>query len=222
MADKSNYIIAVDGVSGSGKSSTARTVAKQLGILYLDTGAMYRAVTYLCQSRGIPFTAPEKVSNLTSTMQFDFSPNGAILVNGQDLSVEIRSPQVSSQVSDYCTIPQVRQQLVDIQRKIGSTRSSILEGRDIGTVVFPDAKFKFYLWASPEVRAKRRLTELTSSGVSADYQGVLKNLQERDQKDSSRKHSPLVQAEGAKFIDTSDLSFDEQVKLIVDVVRRNR
>ncbi|MBF0432396.1 MAG: (d)CMP kinase, partial [Fibrobacteria bacterium] len=187
--EENHYTIALDGVSGSGKSSTAKRVAERLNILYLDTGAMYRAVTYLCQQANIPFTDIKAVADFTNQLDFNFTDEGNICVNGDDLSYPIRTPKVSAQVSDYCTIPRVREVLVDLQRKIGNTRSSILDGRDIGTVVFPNSKFKYFLWASPEVRAKRRLLELQVKGITAEYDEILKNLEERDQKDSSRAHS---------------------------------
>jgi cytidylate kinase len=212
------YIIALDGVSGSGKSSTAKKVAEILDILYLDTGAMYRAVTFSCQKNDISFTEAEKVVRLTETLQFDFSEKGNILVNNEDLSAAIRKPEVSQQVSDYCSIPDVRKLLVNIQREIGSSRSSVLEGRDIGTVVFPDARFKFFLWGTPEVRAQRRIRELKQQGITAGYQEVLDNLLERDEKDTTRKHGPLIKADDAEFIDTTNLRFEDQVRIIVDKV----
>jgi len=216
--DMEHYVIALDGVSGSGKSSTAKKVAEILDILYLDTGAMYRAVTHLCQENNILHTEPEKVIQLTKTLRFDLSPEGHILVKDEDLSHAIRQPRVSEQVSDYCMIPEVRELLVNTQREIGSSRSSILEGRDIGTVVFPEARFKFFLWATPEVRAKRRVRELKEKGVPADYQEVLHNLIARDEKDSCREYGPLMKAKKSEFIDTSNLNFEEQVRKIVDRV----
>jgi cytidylate kinase len=215
-----NYIIALDGVSGSGKSSTAKRVAEKLDIQYLDTGAMYRALTFLCQRIKIPFTNTTEVIRLSKTLQFDLSLGETLIVNKEDLSHQIRRPEVSAQVSDYCTIKEVREVLVRIQRQLGNSRSSIMDGRDIATVVFPEAKFKFFLWASPEVRAERRLKELKQKGISSSYEEVLLNLQERDKKDSSRKHSPLAQAEDAEFLDTSGLSFNDQVKMIVDKVTK--
>jgi cytidylate kinase len=213
-----HYVIAIDGVSGSGKSSTAKKAAEILNILYLDTGAMYRSLTYCCQKKKIPFSDESGVIGLGETLNYNFSEDGAIIVNDQDLSKVIREPQVSSQVSDYCAIPGVRKHIVAIQRKIGSIRSSVLEGRDIGTVVFPDTKFKFFFWASPEIRAQRRLKELQEKGISADFEEVKQNLLERDEKDSSRNHSPLIQAKDADFVDTSTMTFDDQVKIIVDKV----
>ncbi|MFC1584497.1 (d)CMP kinase [Fibrobacterota bacterium] len=214
------YVIALDGVSGSGKSSTARRAAEVLDILYLDTGAMYRTVTHLCQKNNIPPTNLHKATEFTRNLQFDVSANGQFLVNGEDVSGLIRLPRVNEEVSDYSAIPGVREIVVDIQREIGNSRSSILEGRDIGTVVFPDAKFKFFLWASPEVRTERRIRELQENGILADYKEVLANLNERDRKDSSRRHSPLTKAEDSIFIDTSHLNFEQQVRKITDMVSR--
>jgi cytidylate kinase len=217
MKDK-QFIIAIDGVSGAGKSSTAKAVAKALNILYLDTGAMYRAVTYLCQEKGIPPSDSDKVAQIARNTVIQFGEAGAVFANGADVSRAIRTPQVSAQVSDYCAIPEVRQFLVACQREIGASRSSVLDGRDIGTVVFPDAQFKFYLFATPEIRAKRRLKELKEKGIKSDYRTILANLHERDSKDSTRRHGPLQQAVDAEFIDTTNMDFSDQVKLIVNRV----
>jgi CMP/dCMP kinase len=217
-----HYIVAIDGVSGSGKSSTARTVAKELGILHLDSGAMYRAVTFLALERGL---SPEKVwdiAALLADLRWDVDAQGKIRVDERDLSFEIRQDSVSSAVSDYARIPEVRQALVPVQRQIGMRQSAVVEGRDMATVVFPDARFKFFMSASPEVRAKRRVMELQSLNLPADFQQVLHNLSERDSKDSNREHSPLMKAADAIEIDTSGLTFDKQVAIIVGQVLKYR
>lgn len=217
-----HYIVAIDGVSGSGKSSTARTVAKQLGILHLDSGAMYRAVTFLAQERGL---SPEKVWDIAAMLadlHWEFDAQGKIKVDGRDLSTEIRQSSVSAAVSDYARIPEVREALVPVQRQIGMRQSAVVEGRDMATVVFPDARFKYFMSASPEVRAKRRVMELISLNQPADFEQVLHNLSERDSKDSNRVHSPLMKAPDAVEIDTSGLTFDKQVAIIVGQVLKNR
>lgn len=218
-APQGHYIVAIDGVSGSGKSSTARTVAQRLGILHLDTGAMYRAVTFLCQEKGIgPGRIPE-IKALVEGLDWHADASGNLTVDGRNLSREIRTAAVNAAVSDYARIPEVRQALVPIQRRIGMRQSAVVEGRDMATVVFPDARFKFFLSASPEVRAKRRVLELQTLGHAADYAEVLKNLSERDTKDSGRAHSPLAKAADAEEIDTSGLTFEGQVAMIVDRIR---
>lgn len=214
-----HYIVAIDGVSGSGKSSTARIVAKQLGILHLDTGAMYRAVTFLCLERELKPNQVGEIRALVNDLDWHIDAHGNLTVDGRDLSREIRTAPVNAAVSDYARIPEVRHALVPIQRRIGMRQSAVVEGRDMATVVFPDARFKFFLSASPEVRAKRRVLELQTLGHTADYDDVLKNLSERDQKDSGRAHSPLAKAPDAEEIDTSGLTFDGQVAMIVDRVR---
>ncbi len=216
-----HYIIALDGVSGSGKSSTARTVAKELGLRHLDTGAMYRAVTFLAQEKGVLPYDVEGLGKLLGNLTWDLDAAGGLKVNGRNLSEVIRTPEVSASVSDYARISQVRQALVPVQRRLGMQRSSVVEGRDMATVVFPDARFKFFMSASPEIRAKRRVMELQSLGLVSDYAEVLGNLLERDGKDSGRTHSPLVMAPDAVEIDTSGLTFEKQVAIIVAQVLKN-
>ncbi len=217
-SDTSKYIITVDGVSGAGKSSTAKKAALALDILFIDTGAMYRGVALACLQKGIQSTQVSQVIELTKTLQFDFTDEGTLLLNGKDVSKEIRHPEVNNQVSDFCAIPQVRQHLVNLQRNVGNSRSSIVEGRDIGTVVFPEADFKFFLWADPAIRAERRLKELVAKGINITYDQVIKNIEDRDNKDSTREHSPLKQAEDAIRIDTTNLTLEEQVQCIVELV----
>ena len=215
-----HYIVAIDGVSGSGKSSTARTVAQRLGILHLDTGAMYRAVTFLCLERGLqPAQVPEIRAWVTG-LEWRADTSGNLTVDGRDLSREIRSAPVNAAVSDYARISVVRDALVPVQRRIGMRQSAVVEGRDMATVVIPDARFKFFLSATPEVRAKRRVLELQTLGQVADYHDVLKNLSERDEKDSGRAHSPLAKAQDAEEIDTSSLTFAAQVSMIIDRIKK--
>ncbi len=217
-----SFIVALDGVSGSGKSSTARAVAEQLHIFHLDTGAMYRAITYLAMQANLPVEATETIAKLTSQIKITVSAEGKLLFDGQSFSTEIRKPEVSAMVSDYCKIPKVREILVHKQREIGAMQSTVMEGRDIGTVVFPKAQFKFFMWASPEVRAKRRQQELAEKNIFQPYDEVLHNLVERDEKDSTRDHSPLLKAPDAVEIDTSGLTFPQQVAMITELVLKNK
>ncbi|MEO7426089.1 MAG: (d)CMP kinase [Fibrobacteria bacterium] len=220
-SSRPHYILAIDGVSGSGKSSTAKRVARELGILHLDTGAMYRAVTLLALEQGLrPDQTPE-IEALVNGLHWDADADGKLTVDGRDLSGEIRTDKVAAAVSDYARLPEVRQALVPVQRAIGMRQSAVVEGRDMATVVFPDARFKFFMSASPEVRARRRVMELQSMGLPADYAQVLANLSERDSKDSGREHSPLTMAADATEIDTSGLTFDGQVAIIVSHVLKN-
>jgi cytidylate kinase len=218
----SHYIVAIDGVSGSGKSSTAKAVAKELGILHLDTGAMYRAITFMALRSGLSPENVDALAALSSHVDIDLDDQGRLRIDGMDLSKDIRSPEVNAAVSDYAKVPEIRKVLVEIQRRIGARRSLVAEGRDMGTVVFPEARFKFFMWASPEVRATRRVIELEALGLPADYDEVLKNLADRDVKDSGRAHSPLVKAADAIEIDTSRLTFPEQVAIITSHVLKHR
>lgn len=220
MHSEETFVVALDGISGSGKSSTARQVARELGILHLDTGAMYRSVTWAALQAGLKPTQSAEVAAVARRLSFGFDSHDHLIVDGHVPGPEIRSAEVSSQVSDYCQIPEVRKVLVDAQRHLGTLRSCVVEGRDIGTVVFPHARFKFYMTARPEVRAKRRHGEMLAMGLTSDFNEILKNLQERDGKDSGRAISPLAKAADAVEIDTSDMTFDQQVATIADLVRQ--
>ena len=218
----SHYIVAIDGVSGSGKSTTARTVAQELGILHLDTGAMYRAVTYLALQKNLTPLQEAEVAAMAAGLDLEVDAEGNLQVNGEDMHRQIRSAQVSARVSDFGRIGAMREVLVKAQRRIGLRQPAVVEGRDIGTVVFPEARFKFFMSASPEVRARRRVQQMESMGLPVDYPEVLKNLSERDAKDSGRAHSPLAKAPDAIEIDTSNLTFERQVAIIVSHVLKNR
>jgi cytidylate kinase len=216
-----HYVVAIDGVSGSGKSSTAKTVARQLGILHLDTGAMYRAVTFLALEKGLKPSQIVEISNLVDSLDWHADAQGKLTVDGRDLSQDIRTAPVTAAVSDFARIPEVRHALVPVQRRIGMRQPAVVEGRDMATVVFPDARFKFFMDASPEVRAQRRVRELVSMNLPADYDEVLGNLKERDHKDSAREHSPLALSPDAQVIDTSGLTFEGQVAIIVDRILKS-
>jgi CMP/dCMP kinase len=220
-------IVAIDGVSGSGKSSTAQKVATLLGYNYIDTGAMYRALTYLCLEQQITLANISAIESIAQEMQCTLKENQQesqqdsqhLLFNGRSLESEIRSLHVSQNVSDYCAIPTVRRLLVEKQRALGRSGFSVVDGRDIGTVVFPNSKHKFFFWAAPEIRAHRRKAQLDKLGKPANYEEILNNLKERDYKDTHRSEGPLRQAEDAIKIDTSTCSFEEQVSLILTHIR---
>lgn len=220
MPDSDTLIIAIDGISGAGKSSTSKAVAEALGFRHLDTGAMYRAHTYLALRQGFSASDETALAALAARLDLSFAEDGRLFASGEDLSKAIRSPEVSRNVSDYCKAPKVRAILVALQRRLGSEQNTVVEGRDIGTVVFPDAALKLFMTARPEVRARRRQLELAAMGVEADYAGILQDLVERDAKDSSRAESPLRKAADAIEIDTSDLTPERQIAMIVDLVMR--
>jgi cytidylate kinase len=213
-----SYVIALDGPSGTGKSSTAKEIATRLSIAFLDTGAMYRSLSLLAMEAGIePGDAP-RLSELALTLDFEFPSLGQVMVNGRDVSTAIRLPEVSARVSPDCQPAAVRQTMVQAQRHFGSRFATVLDGRDIGTVVFPDARFKFYIDCDPAVRARRRVQELEAMGKSVAYEEVLANLLERDHLDSTRAVGPLRKAQDAILVDTSSLTFPEQVEAILSIV----
>lgn len=206
------YIIALDGPSGSGKSTIAQELSERLGIEYLNTGSMYRAVTKYFLDKNIKESDLDKIVKNLENIQIDFN-EGAIFLNGDDVSKEIRSDIVTKNVSWVSANENVRRKLVDMQREIAKNTSFILDGRDIGTVVFPNAKYKFFLTASPRVRAIRRFDQ-NESDLSLDE--LEKSIIERDEYDSNRETSPLRKAEDACLIDNSDLNIEETIDMILD------
>jgi cytidylate kinase len=206
-------VIAIDGPSGTGKSTTAKMVAKELGWTYLDTGAMYRAVAWVVENLGNE--AWDK-----GQIHISFDQNNCISVDGVSRESEIREPKISAVVSKYSAMPSVRESLTAQQREIGSKQPCVLDGRDIGTVVFPNAKHKFFLTADYKTRAARRLLELQNSGKAdgETLESVEKNLRERDEADSKREIAPLVRAKDAIEIDTSHLTIQQQVQKILQSV----
>lgn len=213
-------IIAIDGPSASGKSTTAKGVAKKLGITHLDTGAMYRTVTWGLKKAAIHPSDDEKVRDFLKNLEIYFDASNHIWLNGEDVSVEIRTGDISSRVSAVSAIPEVREKMVKIQRQIAGKKDCVLEGRDIGTVVFPDAEYKFFLVADTEIRAKRRLLDLERIGETSTLAELMDDIERRDAVDSSREHSPLLQAEDAIPIDTSHLTINEQINKIVNLINQ--
>ncbi|MCQ2054793.1 MAG: (d)CMP kinase [Fibrobacter sp.] len=213
-----HFVIALDGGSGTGKSTTAKLVAKTLGITYLDTGAMYRAVTFAALEKGLPAEEGPAMDNLLKELKLSFDSENHILINGVSYEQEIRGMRVSNNVSVYCALPSVRAAMTDKQREIGASSSCILDGRDIGTVVFPNAKYKFFMVTDVKVRAERRYKELLERGEKVTLEEVLANLVERDRLDSSRATAPLKKADDAIEIDTTHISIQQQVQKILDYV----
>lgn len=212
-------IIAIDGPSGSGKSTTAREVAKKLKYLYIDTGAMYRAVTLAWLRTGLEFSE-DIICNLVKNVNLELKIADEwqkTYLDGKDVSFDIRKPDVTKWVSPVSAIDCVRTAMVDIQRNMGKNGGVVLDGRDIGTVVFPKADLKIFLVASIEERAKRRQKELFQSGINLSLEEVTAQLESRDIYDSSRSNSPLRKAEDAVLIDTSSLSIEEQTNLVVSL-----
>jgi cytidylate kinase len=212
-------IIAIDGPAGSGKSSTAKAVATRLGFTFLDTGAMYRAVTLKCLRLGIPATDHGALERAMTGMTIAFSgtlPEVRTILNGEDVSEAIRSDEVTKNVSDYCAPAVVRKQLVEQQHRIAAGTSVVCEGRDIGTVVFPSADLKFYMVASVEERARRRQRDFEVMGIRKSIPELVAEISARDKKDSTRQNSPLTMASDAEQIDTTTMTLQEQVDYIVN------
>ena len=212
----SQLTIAMDGPAGSGKSTVARRIAERLGLLYLDSGAMYRAVTLLAIQEGLKANSPKLIDRV-KTCHIEFTDNGkTILLNAEDVSVQIRTPAVNGLVADVAKIPEIRHEIVKHQQRIGAEGNMVAEGRDLTTIVFPNADFKFYLDASVTERAKRRLIELQAQNVKATLASVEAEIRARDEKDTTREHSPLRTADDAIVVDTTCKTVEEVVDFIVE------
>jgi len=215
-------VIAVDGPSGAGKSTASRGLARRLGFQYVDTGAMYRAVAHLASTQGIPANDAERLQALCRDLLFEFreEPDGRLLVlaSGQDVTAEIRRPDVGQLASAVSTHAGVREHLVRIQRAMGEGGNVVMEGRDIGTVVFPDASVKFFITADPVARARRRALELAARGLITDAARVETEQTERDARDSSRVHAPLREAPDAVVMDTTEMSLEEVIDAMEQIV----
>ncbi len=217
----SQVTIAMDGPAGSGKSTVARRIAEKLGLLYLDSGAMYRAVTLLAIQEGLEANSLKLIDRVKAC-QIEFTDNGkTILLNTEDVSVQIRTPAVNRLVADVAKIPEIRCEIVRHQQRIGAEGNIVAEGRDLTTIVFPNADFKFYLDASVTERAKRRLVELQAQNVEATLAAVEAEIRARDEKDTTREHSPLRTADDAIVIDTTCKTVEEVVDFIVEHIYRS-
>lgn len=212
-------VVAIDGYSGCGKSSTAKAVAKMLGYTYIDSGAMYRAATLHFLNNHVSLENPKEVSKYLSNLEISFHPNPdngkqETYLNGINVEDEIRSMRVSEKVSEVSKIKEVRTELVAQQQRMGKKKAVVMDGRDIGTVVFPDAQLKVFMTADLQIRAERRQRELLEKGEMVDLESIIENLSERDRIDTTRAESPLRKAEDALELDTSFLEFGEQVEMI--------
>lgn len=217
-----NLIIAIDGPSGVGKSTTSRLVARALDIPHIDTGAMYRAVALRVVRSGVDLDDHERIAAIAASSRIEFvlrDGEQRVLLDGDDVSEDIRRPEISMAASRVSAIPEVRRVLVGLQQELGRRSGGVLEGRDIGTKVFPETPHKFFLTASPEVRARRRLADLESKGMPAMLGDVQREMFQRDQQDTTRTDSPLRYDETYAVIDTSGMSIEEVVETIVAKVR---
>ena len=220
-----HYAIAIDGPSGAGKSTLARRAAKEFGFLYVDTGAIYRTVGLAAHRKGIDFHDEEAVSEILPSLDIRMGYNEAgeqrMYLNGEDVSEAIRAPEISICASDVSSLPTVRAFLLEMQRKTARENDVLMDGRDIGTVVLPDAELKIYLTASAEARAERRLKELLAKGVETNYEDVLRDIEYRDYQDTHRETAPLRRAEDAVLLDTSKIGLEESCQLLFRTIREN-
>ncbi len=218
-----HYAIAIDGPSGAGKSSLARRCAAAFGFLYVDTGAIYRTVGLAAFRRGTDRRDEKAVAALLPELEIEMRYNEdgeqRMLLNGEDVSSQIRLPEISLCASDVSALPIVRAFLLEMQRKMARENDVIMDGRDIGTVVLPEAELKIFLSASAEARAERRLKELCAKGVEASFEEVLKDIRYRDEQDSGRAAAPLRAAEDAVMVDTTEIDFDESFALLCRIIR---
>ncbi|WP_242120303.1 (d)CMP kinase [Aestuariivivens sediminicola] len=220
--------IAIDGYSSTGKSTVAKQLAKHLGYIYVDSGAMYRAVTYFAMQHGcIDHNQFDKAALLSIlddvAISFKFNPAlgyAEVYLNGENVEKAIRTLAVSEFVSQIAAVPEIRAQLVKIQKEMGGNKGVVMDGRDIGTVVFPNAELKLFMTASPEIRAERRYNELLQRGEDVSFEAVLRNVKDRDFIDSNRKDSPLIKASDAIEIDNTDMDLKEQYDVILNLVNQ--
>lgn len=213
--------VAIDGPAGAGKSSVAKAAAAKLGFIYVDTGALYRAVGLYALNNGIPTDDAASVSGCLKDIKVElkFSDEGQqVYLNGENVSAFIRTPEASMAASNVSAIPAVRSFLFDLQRNIAKENSCIMDGRDIGTVVLPDAAVKIFLTASPEIRAKRRYDELIAKGQSVEYKDVLDELIQRDYNDSHRQVAPLKPAQDSVILDNGELNLEESANRIIEII----
>jgi cytidylate kinase len=216
---RENFIIAIDGFSSCGKSTVAKAIAKKLNFVFVDSGSMYRAVTLYFLRNNINLEDTDAINTALENIHIDFVPNTEktqILLNSEDISDEIRQMEVSEKVSEVSTIKEVRHAMVAQQQQLGARRNIVMDGRDIGTTVFPDADLKIFMTADPLVRANRRFAELTAKGEQVTLEEIQENLAHRDYIDSTREESPLRQAEDALVLDNSNLSQEEQLDFVLD------
>lgn len=215
--------IAIDGPSAAGKSTVAKLIAQRLNYVYVDTGALYRGIGYYCVNKGIKDTKNKELvvselKNINLKLQY-IDKTQHLILNDNDVSAYIRTPEVSMAASNVSAIPEVRTFLVDLQRNMAENNNVVMDGRDIGTVILPNAQVKIFLTASDEARAKRRMLEYEQKGEKASFDEVLKDLKARDKQDSERATAPLKQASDAHFIDNSNLSLEETADLIISYVK---
>ena len=222
MTDR-RIVVAIDGPAGAGKSTVAREAARALGYMLVDTGALYRGVALIARERNVPWTDGAALGRLAESLSLELRPaqdgSARLFIDGRDRADDIRTQAISMGASDVSKHPEVRDALLGLQRQLGKNGGVVLEGRDIGTVVFPDAQAKVFLTASPPARAGRRVTDLRDRGIDADFDTTLAEVQARDAQDEGRAVAPLRPAEGAVIVDSTELGIDQVVARVVEIAR---
>lgn len=214
-----SFVVAIDGPAGAGKGTITKQVGQKLGLINIDTGAMFRCVTLNVIQMGIKIEEENKIEAMLNQIDIEMKENEEVFLNGENVTKKIREEEVNHLVSPISVLPIVRKKLLELQRRIAQGKNVIMEGRDIGTVVFPDANVKIYLDATPEERARRRVKQNQEKGIECSYEEVLKNIMDRDKRDSTREVAPLKQAEDAIYIDSSDMTIEEVVEKIVEIIK---
>ena len=219
------FIVAVDGTAGSGKGTITKIIAEKLNLVSIDTGAMYRCVALECINHGIKYTEIEKIKNVLENINIELKKddgNQLVFLNGENVTRDIRTPEVDGQVAKFAAIKEVRDKITPIQRKMGENNDIIMEGRDIGTVVFPNANVKVFLDCSEEERAMRRYKQNLEKGIKSTYEEVLESIKERNKLETEREIAPLVKAPDAVYIDSTGMTIDEEVEAVIKVINEKR
>ena len=217
-----SFVVAIDGPAGAGKGTITKLVGEKLNLVNVDTGATFRCVALNMLKENVGMDEEEKIKNILEKINIEMYPDGKIFLNGEDVTKRIRENDVNDFVSPVSTIKIVRDKLLEIQRKIAEGKNVIMEGRDIGTTVFPNADVKIYLDATPEERARRRVLQNKEKGIETSYEEVLENIKDRDYRDSNREIAPLRKAEDAIYIDSSEMTIEEVVDKVIDIIKMTR